>query len=98
MNLNVTICIKSLYIYSESKRDYMYKVTFRVTVRTRWRSWLRHCTISRKVACSIPDGIIGTFRWLNPSGRIMTVGSTQPVTEVSTMAISLGLKVTDAYG
>jgi len=51
-----------IYIYSDSKRGYMYDVTFRVTVRTRWRSWLRHCTISRKVACSIPDAINGTFR------------------------------------
>jgi hypothetical protein len=24
---------------------------------TRWRSWLRHCATSRKVAGSIPDGI-----------------------------------------
>ena len=26
-----------------------------------WRSWLRHCATSRKVACSIPDGVIGIF-------------------------------------
>jgi hypothetical protein len=25
---------------------------------TRWRSWLRHCAISRKVEGSIPDGVI----------------------------------------
>jgi hypothetical protein len=24
-----------------------------------WRSWLRHCATSRKVAGSIPDGVIG---------------------------------------
>ena len=31
---------------------------------TRWRSWLRHCTTSRKVAGSIVfDGVIGTFHW-----------------------------------
>jgi hypothetical protein len=24
---------------------------------TRWRRWLRHCVISRKVAGSIPDGV-----------------------------------------
>jgi len=76
----------------------MYEVTFRVTVRTRWCSLLRHCTISRKVACSIPDGIIGTFRRRNPSDRIMAVGSTQPVTEMSTKAVSLGLKATGTYG
>jgi len=25
----------------------------------RWRSWLRHCATSRKVAGSIPDGVVG---------------------------------------
>ena len=29
------------------------------TWRTRWRSWLRHCTTNRKVVGSIPDGVIG---------------------------------------
>ena len=28
---------------------------------TRWRSWLRHCATSRKVAGSIPGGVIGIF-------------------------------------
>jgi len=28
---------------------------------TRWFSWLRHCDTSRKVAGSIPDGVIGIF-------------------------------------
>ena len=28
---------------------------------TRWRSWLRHCATSRKVAGSIPDGVNGFF-------------------------------------
>jgi len=26
---------------------------------TRWRSWLRHCATSRKVASSFPVGVIG---------------------------------------
>jgi hypothetical protein len=26
---------------------------------TRWSSWLRHCATSRKIAGSIPDGVIG---------------------------------------
>jgi hypothetical protein len=26
---------------------------------TRWRSWLRYCTTSRKVTGSIPDDVIG---------------------------------------
>jgi hypothetical protein len=28
---------------------------------TRWRSWLRHCATSRKVAGSIPDVVIKIF-------------------------------------
>jgi hypothetical protein len=37
-----------------------------------------------KVARSIPGGVIGIFPWLNPSGRTMALGSTQPLTEMST--------------
>jgi hypothetical protein len=29
---------------------------------------------------SIPDGVIGSFRWHNPSGRTMALGLTQPLT------------------
>jgi len=29
----------------------------------RWRSWLRHCATSRKIAGSIPGDIIGIFHW-----------------------------------
>ena len=32
-----------------------------VGARCWWRSWLRHCATSRKVAVSIPDGVIGFF-------------------------------------
>jgi len=53
----------------------------------RWRGWLRHCATSRKVASSIPDGVIGIFHSLNPSGR------TQPLTEMSTWDISCGGKL-----
>jgi hypothetical protein len=51
---------------------------------TQWCSWLRHCATSRKVACSIPDEVTGIFQWLNPSGRIVALGSTQPPTKMST--------------
>ena len=57
---------------------------------SRWRSWLRHCATSRKVAGSIPDGVIGIFHRHNPSDRTMALGSTQPLTEMSTRNISLG--------
>ena len=40
---------------------------FHVVLRgTRWRSWMRHCATSRKVAGSIPDGWTGNFHWHNP--------------------------------
>ena len=42
------------------------------------------------VAGSIPDGVIGIFHWHNPSGRTMDLGSTQPLTEMSTRNISWG--------
>jgi len=60
---------------------------------TRWRSWLRHCATSRKVAGSIPDSVIGIFHSQNPSGRTMALGLIQPLTEMSTRNISWGVKV-----
>jgi hypothetical protein len=39
---------------------------------------------SRKVAGSIPDEVTGYFKWSNPSSRTMVLGSTQPLTEMST--------------
>ena len=50
--------------------------------------WLRFCATNRKVAGSIPDGVIGIFHWHNPSDRTMALGSTQPLTEMSTRRIS----------
>jgi len=41
-----------------------------------------------EVAGSIPDGVTGIFRGRNPSGRTMTLGLTQPLTEMSTRNIS----------
>jgi hypothetical protein len=52
--------------------------------------WLRHCDTNRKVAGSIPDGVIGIFHWHNPSGHTMALESTQPLTELSTRNISWG--------
>jgi hypothetical protein len=37
-----------------------------------------------------PDGVIGIFQWHNPSSRTMALGSTQPLTEMSTMCTSWG--------
>jgi len=65
---------------------------------TRWRSWLRHCATNRKFAGSIPDGVIWFFHCHNPSGRTMALGSTQPLTEMSTRNISLGVNAAGALG
>jgi hypothetical protein len=48
------------------------------------RSWLRHCATSRKVAGWIPDGVTAIFHRRNTSGRTVALGSTQPLTEIST--------------
>jgi hypothetical protein len=57
---------------------------------TRWRSWLRHCATSRKVAGLIPDGVTGIFHLHNPSGPTMVLGLTQTIAEMSTRNIPGG--------
>jgi hypothetical protein len=68
------------------------------SVATRWRSRLRHCSTSRKVAVSIPDCVTGISHWHNPSGRTMALDSTHPLTEMSTRNISWGVKAAGAQG
>jgi len=43
---------------------------------------------NRKVAGSIPDDVTGIFQLHNLSDRTMALGSTQPLTEMSTRGIS----------
>ena len=57
---------------------------------TRWCSWLKHCTKSRKIAGSIPDGVTAIFHWHNLSDRTMALGLAQSLTEMSTRNISWG--------
>jgi hypothetical protein len=56
---------------------------------------LRHCAASRKVADSIPDGVIEIFCSHNSSGRTVALGSTHPLTENNTGNTSSGVKSTD---
>jgi hypothetical protein len=51
---------------------------------TRQRSWLRHCTTILKAWGLIPDEVLGFFNCLNPSSRNVLLGSTKPLTEMST--------------
>jgi hypothetical protein len=64
--------LKANQLGSEIIRMYLLKCG-----STRWRSWLRHCVTSRKVAGSIPDDVTGIFPWHNHSGRTMALGLTQ---------------------
>jgi len=52
-----------------------------------WCSWLRHCPTSQKVTGSFPDGVFGIIHWHNTSGCTVVLGSTQPLTEMSTRNI-----------
>jgi hypothetical protein len=45
---------------------------------------------SRKVAGSISNDITGFFKWLTPSSRTIALGSTQPLTEMSTRNLPEG--------
>jgi len=69
-------------------RLYPQEISLVLISLTRWRSWLRYCAISRKVAGSIPDYVIRIFHCHNPSGRTMALRLTQPLTEMSTRNIS----------
>jgi hypothetical protein len=62
---------------------------------TRYRSCLKIYAKGWTVAGSIPDEVIEFFNFLNSSSRVMTLGSTQPLTEMSTRNIP-GSKVRPA--
>ena len=53
----------------------------------------KHYATNRQFAGSIPNGVIGIFQWHNPSGRAMALGSTQPLTEMSTRCVSYDIFV-----
>jgi len=97
--------MKVILLYSDHRHvSASHVAIFRVVSATtrssllcmRWRSWLRHCATSRKVAGSIPDGAIGIFHLFNPSGRTVALGLIQSVTEMSSRNISMGLKAAGA--
>ena len=88
--LDLFIFTDVLHVSGGSSTHHQEHITVHTAVHTvhTWRSWLRHCATSRKVAVSIPDGVIGIFHSHNLSGRTMALGSTQPLTEMSTRNIS----------
>jgi len=46
----------------------------------------------RKVTAPVVDVVIGIFHWINPSGRNMSLGSTQPLTERKHQGYLLGYR------
>ena len=68
---------------------YAYQAGFHPS-RTAVAQWLRCCVTNRKVAGSIPAGVSGFFIDIKSSDRTMALGSTQPLTEMSTRSISWG--------
>jgi hypothetical protein len=69
-------------LFREIADVYTKILTKLINMGTRYSSWLRHYATSRKVAISIPDEVTGFFSWSNSSSRTMTLGSTQPPTEM----------------
>jgi hypothetical protein len=73
------------WIQSSSLHTYLFKLLLTRNIGgTGQSSWLSHYATSRKVADSIPIEVTGFFIWPNPSSRIMALGSTQSLTEMST--------------
>jgi hypothetical protein len=56
----------------------------------RYRSCLRLYATSRKFAGSIPEEVTGILNCPNPCSRTMTLGSTQPLIEISTRNLPWG--------
>ena len=59
-------------------RDLTVKIGVTYKQGTAVAQWLRCYATNRKVAGSIPAGVIGVFHSHNPSDRTMALGSTQP--------------------
>ena len=75
-----------LNVLSIRKRIYIY-----IYMETAVSQWLRRYATKRKVAGSIPFGVSGfSIGIKNSSDRIMALGSTHPLTEMSTKSISWG--------
>jgi len=63
-----------------------------ITLDLQWHSWLSHYAANRKVAGSIPVGVIEIFLWLNPSSSTVLVGSTHPLNRNECQECFLGVR------
>ena len=55
------VCMSSNDLKDTERNVRTFKIVQGEGGGTQWRSWLRHCATGRKVAGSIPDGVIGIF-------------------------------------
>jgi len=65
-NTNSKVLIDDDFVYDKATKitamlREIINGTLYITGSTRWRSWLRHCTTSQKVAGSIPDDVTEFF-------------------------------------
>jgi len=69
---------------------------YNIPLRLNWRSSLRQCATSRKVAGSVPYCVTGIIHWHNPSGRTLALRLNQPLKDINTRNISLLVKAAGA--
>ena len=79
-----------IYVYTDGQSDF--KSAIERQGGTRWRTTLQ----SRKVAGSIPDGVIGIFHWHNPSSRTMVLGVDSASNRNEYQEYFLGVKAASA--
>ena len=84
--------------YCSSYKTVMYFRKYIFIVGTAVAQWLRCCATNRKVAGSIPDGVIGMFHSHNPPDRTMALGSTQVSNRNEYQENFLGVNAAGAYG
>jgi hypothetical protein len=62
----------------------LFQINLECLSYVRYSRWLRRYAPTRKVASSNADEVIWFFNWPNPSSCTTALGSTHPVTEIST--------------
>jgi hypothetical protein len=85
-------CVHSLSFTQSTK----FKFWSEIDLKFRIGFCLSFEVLRGKVVGSIPDGVTGIFRWLNTSDRSIVLGSTKPLTEMSTRDISCRVKAAGA--
>jgi hypothetical protein len=75
---------ETMEVEKQKKKKVVRKVGLEVERKYILNTWSYNYAASRNDAGSIPYEVIEFFGRSNPSGQTMTLGSTQPLTEMST--------------